>query len=229
MAKMAKWKKQFQKLDINGDGLLSADELHSFLKRGNPEMTRRETEMLFSKVDQSGDGLINFHEFVDYVLGKVDTSVATTKQGERETHARHSVVDESVEQQGIDWRVVEKTFIAFAGRDGMMDGSEFARLCRQCELIDHKEFQSHDVEIVFAETCIASSRKLTKKEFRKAMKAIAKRKHCPAAMIRGQVAACDGPKREGVTKVVGPPFSHASMENPSSCMDVNLPLSGEQP
>mmetsp|Transcript_64674 Transcript_64674/g.140877 ORF Transcript_64674/g.140877 Transcript_64674/m.140877 type:complete len:233 (+) Transcript_64674:83-781(+) len=202
MAKQARWKKKFKELDINGDGLLSAEELHSFLKKGNPDMTRRETEMLFRTLDKSGDGLINFSEFVDYVMGGCEAAVEKVKSSHPKAHPVQ--VDSALEKEGIDWMVVEKTFLAFSGRDGQMDGMEFARLCRQCGLIDSTDFQSHDVEIVFAETCIPTTRKLTKKEFRLAMKAVAKRKHCPASMIRGQVAACKGPVLEGVTRAAAP-------------------------
>mmetsp|Transcript_64799 Transcript_64799/g.141164 ORF Transcript_64799/g.141164 Transcript_64799/m.141164 type:complete len:231 (+) Transcript_64799:64-756(+) len=202
MAKQNKWRKKFKELDINGDGLLSPEELHSFLRKGNPDMSRRETELLFKAVDKTGDGLITFEEFVDYVMGGSQQAITRIKSNNIQAHPIE--VDASLEKEGIDWLVVEKTFTAFAGRDGQMDGLEFARLCRQCRLIDTVDFQPHDVEIVFAENCIQTTKRLTKKEFRLAMKAIAKRKHCPASMIRGQVAACRGPSLEGVTTASAP-------------------------
>jgi len=66
----------------------------------------------------------------------------------------------------------------------MIEGLEFARLCRDCELYD-ANFQPHDAEVVFA--MAAKDRHIGPKEFRKAMKYISQCKGVPAISVRQQV------------------------------------------
>jgi Ca2+-binding EF-hand superfamily protein len=62
-----KLKRQFDKLDTNGDRTLSFGEMLSFLRNEHVSVTDTELEQLFSEVDKDHSGTVNFDEFVDYI------------------------------------------------------------------------------------------------------------------------------------------------------------------
>eukprot|EP01017_Pseudomicrothorax_dubius_P039868 TRINITY_DN6171_c0_g1_i2.p1 TRINITY_DN6171_c0_g1~~TRINITY_DN6171_c0_g1_i2.p1 ORF type:complete len:121 (+),score=22.03 TRINITY_DN6171_c0_g1_i2:98-460(+) len=51
--------KEFDRIDVDGDGYLSMQELDEYTRSGNPEMVK---EFMHS-VDQNGDGVISLEEF----------------------------------------------------------------------------------------------------------------------------------------------------------------------
>jgi Ca2+-binding EF-hand superfamily protein len=58
-------KKLFRDVDINGDGTITFNELHSALARGQMSLQFdiKTAELLVNKYDTNHDGEINFHEF----------------------------------------------------------------------------------------------------------------------------------------------------------------------
>jgi len=48
-----------------------------------------------------------------------------------------------------DWRHVAQQFEAFAGKDKSVNNTEWAKLCRDCKLIDGKKFRKEDLDTVF--------------------------------------------------------------------------------
>jgi Ca2+-binding EF-hand superfamily protein len=60
-------KRQFDKLDTNGDRTLSFEEMRSILRTENVSLTDTDLELLFSEVDKDRSGTVNFDEFVDYI------------------------------------------------------------------------------------------------------------------------------------------------------------------
>eukprot|EP00435_Cladocopium_sp_Y103_P058273 s593_g20.t1 len=62
-------KEEFWRVDENSDGTLSRGEMTLLLRKGNPEITEEELELLFDTMDQDGNGSLDFSEFVDYITG----------------------------------------------------------------------------------------------------------------------------------------------------------------
>ncbi|XP_059448241.1 probable calcium-binding protein CML25 [Corylus avellana] len=56
-------KDAFSVYDIDGNGLISAEELHEVLKSLNDDCSLAECRKMISGVDRNGDGMINFEEF----------------------------------------------------------------------------------------------------------------------------------------------------------------------
>jgi len=60
---------QFRQLDLNGDGVLSPDEMDGFLRSIDPCASHSELNEAFDNIDKNRDGDVDFDEFVDYILG----------------------------------------------------------------------------------------------------------------------------------------------------------------
>lgn len=63
----ARLKEEFRKLDRNGDGTLSFNEISVLLRKGMSTMGHKEVQALFDEVDKNQNGRIEFDEFVDYI------------------------------------------------------------------------------------------------------------------------------------------------------------------
>ncbi|XP_021363809.1 calmodulin-like [Mizuhopecten yessoensis] len=59
--------KAFEKLDKDGDGFLSTDELRAALQY-NSDITDDEIDIFFMDADKDGDGKIDYTEFIDSTL-----------------------------------------------------------------------------------------------------------------------------------------------------------------
>ena len=64
-------KEDFKDFDKDGNGTISAEELHSLIKKHNKDMTDIEIDMALIMMDasalrdgSSGDGKVNFEEFL---------------------------------------------------------------------------------------------------------------------------------------------------------------------
>lgn len=58
----------FREFDLNGNGVLSADELQALLVRLQISVERRYLSALLKKFDRNGNGVIEFDEFVNFVV-----------------------------------------------------------------------------------------------------------------------------------------------------------------
>ncbi|XP_010551871.1 PREDICTED: calcium-binding protein CML24-like [Tarenaya hassleriana] len=56
-------KDAFDMYDLDGNGLISASELHAVMKRLGEKCSVRDCARMISKVDTDGDGHVNFEEF----------------------------------------------------------------------------------------------------------------------------------------------------------------------
>jgi len=66
--KVDKIKKKFHKLDKNGDGFLSYEELVTLLRKGNPDMEDEDIKLLYDEMNVHHDGRVDFHEFCDWIF-----------------------------------------------------------------------------------------------------------------------------------------------------------------
>eukprot|EP00440_Ansanella_granifera_P005419 gb/GFBE01005881.1/.p1 GENE.gb/GFBE01005881.1/~~gb/GFBE01005881.1/.p1 ORF type:complete len:702 (+),score=170.27 gb/GFBE01005881.1/:1-2106(+) len=64
-----KAKEEFRKMDKDGDGTLSLEEMKLLLRKGNPRMSDEELQLLFASIDDDDSGTLEFDEFVDFITG----------------------------------------------------------------------------------------------------------------------------------------------------------------
>jgi len=58
----------FREFDLNGNGVLTVDELGALMARLQISVDRRFLQGLLKKFDRNGNGAIEFDEFVDFVV-----------------------------------------------------------------------------------------------------------------------------------------------------------------
>jgi len=61
-------KNTFREFDLNGNGVLSADELAALLVRLQISVDRKYIQALLKKFDRNGNGVIEFEEFVNFIV-----------------------------------------------------------------------------------------------------------------------------------------------------------------
>jgi len=93
-----------------------------------------------------------------------------------------------------DWTSVAVKFTLFAGKD--MDGTEFAKLCRDSQLFC-KKFKKEDVDSIFAKVVERGKRRINVEQFKTALRLIAKKKGCSVSKVQEMVAGSDGPVNTG--------------------------------
>jgi calcium-dependent protein kinase len=59
---------QFRRLDIDGSGMISIDEMTLFMTQRNSEISSDEIKRIFKEVDYVGNGKINYSEFLSATL-----------------------------------------------------------------------------------------------------------------------------------------------------------------
>ena len=77
-----------------------------------------------------------------------------------------------------------------------MDGREFAKLCKDCKLLN-KKVTTTDVDIAFAKVKAKGSRKITYDQFVSALSIFADKEKVPHAEYHAKVAGTDGPVFHG--------------------------------
>jgi len=185
-------KKNFDKLDKDGDGSLNFEELKDMLIKGNPTFTHPQCLELYNKADTNGDGRIGFDEFLTYIYGKTANSAADKKGGRHARLAAGSGVDDDGTE--IDWGHCERTFVAFAGQD--MDGKEFMKFCKDIKLIN-KALTPTDIDLIFAKVVPKGKRRMDFPQFKDAVRHIAKKRKATNRAIQELVCASDGPAFAG--------------------------------
>jgi len=58
----------FRQFDINGDGVLTSDELSAMLVKLQISCDRRYLNALLCKFDRNGNGVIEFEEFCEFLI-----------------------------------------------------------------------------------------------------------------------------------------------------------------
>mmetsp|Transcript_59060 Transcript_59060/g.175695 ORF Transcript_59060/g.175695 Transcript_59060/m.175695 type:complete len:213 (-) Transcript_59060:79-717(-) len=185
-------KRRFKKLDGNRDGSLSFAEMSRLLRSGRSDLSDKELQLLFDNVDKNGNGRIEFGEFVDFVFDASDVGRPAEQRGSVPAARRRQSWDHVAEANDISWEQLKDTFLAYAGRNQLLEGSEFSRMCRDCGLYD-ESFGSPDADTVFAYVVSRGHRHMGPKQFQAALELIAERKACPTVAVRAVVAHARGP------------------------------------
>jgi len=91
----------------------------------------------------------------------------------------------------MDWRPCAVMFEAFGGAE--MDGREFAKLCRDSDLLGKAGFKAEDVDSTFIAVCEHGKRRIGLEQFKQALRKIAKKKGCPVSQVQAAVMSSHGP------------------------------------
>mmetsp|Transcript_116310 Transcript_116310/g.340280 ORF Transcript_116310/g.340280 Transcript_116310/m.340280 type:complete len:212 (-) Transcript_116310:27-662(-) len=185
-------KRRFKRLDLNRDGGLSQPEMCRLLRKGRPDLTDRELEILFDNVDKNGNGRIEFAEFVDYVFDQKKSQDRPHSRSSSSPRRRRQEWDHVAEETEISRKELRGPYEKYAGRNDTLEGSEFARMCRDCGLHDDR-LGGHDVDTIFASVCPRGTRHISQKQFEEALEMIAHKKGCPTTAVRALIAASEGP------------------------------------
>jgi len=166
-AKLQQLKTQFRRVDTSGDGSLDFEEMATLLRRGNQNLTDLQLKALFSGADKNNDGRISFEEFCAFIYSAKSQTI--------------SVPPAPLEAPAD----VESVFQAFAG--GLtMDGVKFAKACRDCGLVDARQFNTRDVDMTFAKLA-KGKRQIQYPDFLRALVVIAGKKGTAVTHIYSQV------------------------------------------
>lgn len=199
-------KKAFRKLDKNKDGSLSMAEVSVLLRQGRADLTDREIELLFKRVDKNQNGRVEFGEFVDYIFDNERKEPVRTDKRRSTSHKRQNW-DIHVENQDVAWDQIKDIWTAYAGRNGTMEGGEFAKLCRECGLFDER-LGWHECDTIFAYVVGTGhgARHISPKQFMFALELLAEKKGVPTVVIRAKIAGSAGPQWNATEAQVGRVF-----------------------
>jgi hypothetical protein len=100
-----------------------------------------------------------------------------------------------------------REYCSFGDKDSlplMMDGAKFAKMCRDCKLLD-KKLTATDVDIIFAKAKPKTERKLTLAQFQEAVRMLGEKKYPgdPQALKKIQSKLSTPTTHPGATKVAG--------------------------
>lgn len=98
--------------------------------------------------------------------------------------------------ENVSLTPVNYTFTVFCGAQSCMDGKSFAKLCKDCGLID-KSCNVSDIDLIFANVVSKGQRRIDLPQFEAALQLVANRKGLDVDVIRKAVAGSMGPVRNG--------------------------------
>lgn len=96
----------------------------------------------------------------------------------------------------VDSNSLEKIFISFAGGKKEMANKEFAKLNKDCGLLD-KAYTSTDVDLVFSKCKAKTAKVLTYGDFQSALEQIAAKKKVTKDAIVEKIVKSGGPHFQG--------------------------------
>ncbi|KAK9864155.1 hypothetical protein WJX84_003510 [Apatococcus fuscideae] len=80
-----------------------------------------------------------------------------------------------------------------------MEGSKFAKLCKDCGLVD-KKLSSTDVDLIFAKAKAKGAQKIAFSDFENALSLVAEKKGVSVEDIKSKIASTGGPKMNNTTQ-----------------------------
>merc|ERR1719343_162993 len=91
---------------------------------------------------------------------------------------------------------LEQVFVSFCGKEKDMDGKTFAKLCKDCKLLD-KKFTATDVDLIFAKVAPKGQRRITFEQFGAALEHVATKKGTGVDAVHDAVCNAGGPTLNG--------------------------------
>jgi hypothetical protein len=91
---------------------------------------------------------------------------------------------------------LQHAFSAFADGKPDMDGKTFAKLCKDCKLLD-KKFTATDVDLIFAKVAPKGQRRITFEQFGAALEHVATKKGTGVDAVHDAVCMAGGPTLNG--------------------------------
>mmetsp|Transcript_74474 Transcript_74474/g.131725 ORF Transcript_74474/g.131725 Transcript_74474/m.131725 type:complete len:665 (+) Transcript_74474:70-2064(+) len=88
--------------------------------------------------------------------------------------------------------VEEETYQAYAIPGQGMDGKSFAKLCKDCNLID-KKFSATDADLIFAKVVERGQRRVSMEQFQIALQLVAEKKAVELSAVLRSVGVSEGP------------------------------------
>jgi hypothetical protein len=92
--------------------------------------------------------------------------------------------------------VLKKVFDSYNGTQKTMEGKSFAKLAKDCKLLD-KKVTATDIDLIFAKVKDKSERRITYAQFLKGLEMIAEKKGATADDVQGAILAVGGPQFQG--------------------------------
>lgn len=92
--------KAFRKIDINGDGYISLDELYKIMNAKGDSMSRDEVRRMIDEVDENKDGRLDYGEFCNMIMKttndckKMSMKVMERKERRKKGKTRSDILDE---------------------------------------------------------------------------------------------------------------------------------------
>lgn len=170
---------KFKALDRNGDGRLDLQELSVLLKRGKPTMTDRDCRSMFNIIDVDRSGRISFEEFLDWALAEVEVNVDEVTPAPEEVREAFEGFCSQFAPAGMTSHI--------------MDNRTFAKLCKDCNLIEGRGFTRNDIDVVFAKVKARNARTIGLPEFEQALHLIAQKKGCHIDAVFRAIESSGGP------------------------------------
>ena len=87
-------------------------------------------------------------------------------------------------------------FRDYCGKETTMEGKSFAKLAKDCDLLD-KKLTATDVDLIFAKVKGKTERRITYPQFMKGLEEFAAKKGVDKGAVISKVAASQGPKLHG--------------------------------
>jgi len=91
---------------------------------------------------------------------------------------------------------VEQTFVSYCGGKQGMDGKTFAKMCKDCHLID-RNFSPTDADLLFSKVVAKGQRRIDLVAFRRALELLAQKKGIAAHDVWRALAETGGPQLYG--------------------------------
>lgn len=91
---------------------------------------------------------------------------------------------------------LKKIFDSFNGAQKTMEGKSFAKMAKDCHLID-KKFTATDVDLIFAKVKDKAERRITYDQFLKALDLVADKKGVPHEQLHENILKTGGPQFKG--------------------------------
>lgn len=162
----------FRKIDLNGDGYLSLDELYKIMNKGDQTMSRDEVRKLIDDVDDNKDGKLDYREFTNMMMKTAEESVKLAtkvmqrkeKKKQREerrkdesiSDSRTSLRSDDVPRPSPRARASKTKSPSTRSRDKLLDPSELKDwqhyTSKGCFFYEEEEIVSHVYSLKLYET-----------------------------------------------------------------------------